>query len=76
MLKTPVEVAQGVATTFRAYVEGIWRENHAVGQGIVTFDPYTDAKATRLLKESAALAVMPIHSERRPNWPFSSTDRM
>jgi hypothetical protein len=38
-LQTQVEVAQGVATTFTAYLEGVRQQSHAVGQAILSSTP-------------------------------------
>jgi signal transduction histidine kinase len=53
-LQTQVEVAQGVATTFTAYLEGVRQQNHAVGQSILALSPYPEEEATRLLTTAAA----------------------
>ncbi len=50
-LLTEMEVAQGVATTFATYVNGVREHLHVTGQALLTFSPYTDAKATRILTE-------------------------
>ena len=48
-MQTEREVAQGVATTFTSYLNDVRRQLNTAGQAIITFDPYTDAKAEYLL---------------------------
>ncbi|WP_155890876.1 ATP-binding protein [Desulfuromonas sp. TF] len=48
-LQTELEVAQGIASTFAAYIDNIRSQNYAVGEAILTFSPYTQANADRLL---------------------------
>ncbi|MBE0597707.1 MAG: PAS domain S-box protein [Desulfuromonadales bacterium] len=52
-LQTELEVAQGVMTTFEAYVNDIRRENFAIGQGIL-ISGYRQSNASRLLTVTAA----------------------
>ena len=52
-LATELEVAQGVAATFQAYLNDIRLQNHTVGQAILTFERYTEDKATRVLRFAA-----------------------
>ncbi len=63
-LETELEVAQGVATIFKAYVDGVQRQNYVVGQGILTFSPYTETKVLNLL----AAAVEQYPSIRNLSW--------
>ena len=53
-LQTELEVAQGVAATFAAYVDDIRRSLFATGEAIITFERYTEAKAERILDFVAA----------------------
>lgn len=48
-MQTELEVAQGVAATFTSHLNDIRRQLNTTGQAIITFDPYTTAKAERLL---------------------------
>jgi PAS domain S-box-containing protein len=48
-LQTELEVAQGIASTFAAYVDNIRSQNYVVGEAILTFSPYTRSNADRLL---------------------------
>ncbi len=49
-LQTELEAAEGVATTFSAYADGVRRQLDTVGQAIITFSPYDEAEAERALK--------------------------
>ncbi len=48
-IQTELEVAQGVAMTFDSYLTGIQHTCYAIGQAMLGFETYTQAKATRLL---------------------------
>ncbi len=52
-LQNELEVAQGVATAFDNYVDGLHQTNHAVGQAILAF-PYEKKRITRLLTTAVA----------------------
>lgn len=58
------EVAEGVAMTFSAYLDGLHRQLDTLGQTILAFSPHTDEKAEYMLK--AAVAEHP--SVRTMNW--------
>lgn len=47
-LQTEVEAAKDVADVFATFVQGIQQQLITVGQAILTFSPYTPAKATKL----------------------------
>jgi len=49
-----LEVAQGVAMTFSAYLNGLHHQLDTIGQTILTFSPYTDAQTERMLRAAAA----------------------
>ncbi|MBT1073555.1 cache domain-containing protein [Pelotalea chapellei] len=51
--QTEIEVAQGVATTFAAFVDGVHREELALGQTIVTYCDGDTAKTTYILRKAA-----------------------
>jgi PAS domain S-box-containing protein len=53
-LQTEMEVAQGLATTFSAFVLDVRRLTFTTGRAIITFERYTREKATRLLQDAAA----------------------
>ncbi|WP_243374712.1 ATP-binding protein [Geotalea sp. SG265] len=53
-MKTELEVAKGVAMAFSGYVEGVWRENHSIGESINMFSPPVLPKARRLLTTTAS----------------------
>ncbi len=53
VLQTELGVARGVAATFRAFVDDVRRSNHLAGEAILTFEQYSGAKATRVLKQAA-----------------------
>ncbi len=55
-LQTEVEVAQGVATNFATYIDGVRRQLDTVGQALVSLSPYTPAEAEQLLTSVAAQA--------------------
>jgi|GEM_PF-733032 len=63
-LQMESEVAQGIAMTFSAYIDGVHRHLDALGQTILTFSPYTDAKAQRVLEDATAR----FPSVRSMNW--------
>ena len=48
-LQMELEAAEGVATTFSAYADGVRRQLDTVGQSLVTLSPYDEAQAERLL---------------------------
>ncbi|WP_305045866.1 sensor histidine kinase [Geoalkalibacter sp.] len=53
-LQTEVEAAKDVADVFATFVQGIQQQLITVGQAILTFSPYTPAKATKLLTDAAS----------------------
>jgi signal transduction histidine kinase/CheY-like chemotaxis protein len=53
-LRAETEIAQGIATTFSNYVRGVQELLYTTEQAILTFSPYTSAKATALLTATAA----------------------
>lgn len=63
-LETELEVAHGVAGTFAAYVDGIRRQNRAVGEAILTFGSPTEEKVVRVL--AAAMSEYP--AVRNMSW--------
>jgi PAS domain S-box-containing protein len=52
-LQTELEAAEGVATTFSAYVDGVCQQLETVGQAIITLSPYRETRAQGLLKAIA-----------------------
>ncbi len=48
-LQTELEAAEGVATTFSAYADGVRRQLDTVGQALITLSPYDEAQAERVL---------------------------
>ncbi len=52
-LHIELQIAQGTATTFSTYVNGVRSQLNTLGEAILTFSPYTQAKAERLLKTMA-----------------------
>jgi PAS domain S-box-containing protein len=64
VLQTELEVAQGIATTFAAFIDDVRRLNYAVGQAILTFTPYSEAKSFRLLATASA----PYEAVRNLSW--------
>ena len=55
-LQTELEVAEGVAANFTTYIEGAHRQLAGVGEAILTFSNYTQAKAEHLLRGMADLS--------------------
>ncbi len=53
-LQAELEVAQGVATTFAAYVEGVRQQLTVIGQVVITSSPYSAPRVERLLRDAAA----------------------
>ncbi len=53
-LQTELEAAEGVATTFSAYTDGVRRQLDTVGQALTTLAPYDEAQAERLLNITTA----------------------
>jgi PAS domain S-box-containing protein len=53
-LQMELEAAEGVATTFSAYTNGVRRQLDTVGQAIITLSPYDEAQAERVLNILAA----------------------
>jgi signal transduction histidine kinase len=49
-LQQELEAAQGVATTFAAYLDGVQEQLHTVGQGLLTYSPYDEVQAGRVLQ--------------------------
>ena len=50
-LLTELEVAQGVATTFATYINGVREQLHVTGQAILAFSPITAKRVQGLLTE-------------------------
>lgn len=55
-MQNEMELAQAAARTFEVYVTGVHEQLFGLGQAILAFDPYTDAKVTRLLSATAELS--------------------
>ncbi len=49
-LQTELEAAEGVATTFSAYADGVRRQLDTVGQVIISLSPYDETQAEQVLK--------------------------
>ncbi len=53
-IDTESEVAEGVAMTFSAYLDGLHRQLDAIGQMILALPPGSEATIERVLKITAA----------------------
>jgi PAS domain S-box-containing protein len=53
-LQMELEMAEGVATTFSAYADGVRRQLDTIGQAIIALSPYDETKVERVLKLIAA----------------------
>ncbi|MGE5296793.1 MAG: cache domain-containing protein, partial [Solirubrobacterales bacterium] len=52
-IQTESDIAQGVAMTFSAYLDGLHRQLNGIGETILAFSPYDEANVERVLTTAA-----------------------